>query len=101
MNDTPNDETNAEKKARQIEMIKKMWLVLIPIFSIILLFKLYSWSRGKDDITYFLAAHLYFRRLGKHFFHAQPNAVLHFSSCRRDLRRCHFGVVDSLLIRGI
>ncbi len=49
MNDTPNNET--EKKARQMEWIKNLWLILIPVFSIILVFKLYSWSRGKDDIT--------------------------------------------------
>lgn len=40
-----------EKKRRQLEWARKAWLVLIPIFALLVLFMLYNWSQGKGSLT--------------------------------------------------
>lgn len=40
-----------EKKARQVEMARKVWLVLTPLFAVLVLFMLYNWSRGNGSLT--------------------------------------------------
>lgn len=50
MSDTLNNETEPEKKARQMRTIRKIWMFLIPLFVIVVLFNLYNWSNGEGNI---------------------------------------------------
>jgi len=51
MNDTSNNETETEKKAKQLRTIRKVWVILIPIFTIVILINLYNWSQGKGNLS--------------------------------------------------
>ena len=48
MNDTSNDETEAEKKERKLETARKIWMILTPVFAVIALLSFYNWTQGSS-----------------------------------------------------
>ncbi len=48
INNTPNDEAKAEKKARAAETARKIWMFITPLFALIALFSFYNWTQGSS-----------------------------------------------------
>jgi ABC-type proline/glycine betaine transport system permease subunit len=46
-----NNTNNEENKRRQMESVRTVWLILIPIFALLVLFMLYNWSNGDGRLT--------------------------------------------------
>lgn len=46
MNNTENDENQTEKKAKQMETARKIWMFITPLFALIGLFSLYNWTQS-------------------------------------------------------
>ncbi len=47
MNDTSNDETEAEKE-RKLKTARKIWMILTPVFAVIALLSFYNWTQGSS-----------------------------------------------------
>jgi hypothetical protein len=48
MSNTPNDETEVEKKERVMVAARKIWMFLTPLFALIALFSFYNWTQGSS-----------------------------------------------------
>jgi len=51
-------EKSPEEKLKQetaVKAARKVWMVLIPIFVIVILFNLYGWTQGKDNLPSILS----------------------------------------------
>ncbi len=47
-------EKTPEEKLKQEKVLKTartIWMILIPIFAALVLFNLYNWTRGKDNLS--------------------------------------------------
>lgn len=48
----PSDNTEADlKKAKTLRMIRTVWMILVPLFAAIILWRLYNYSNGKDNLS--------------------------------------------------
>ena len=52
MNDTSNDETEAEKE-RKLKTARKIWMILTPVFAVIALLSFYNWTQGSSPSSLF------------------------------------------------
>lgn len=50
MDNTPDNLDLETKKAKAEKMMRIIWIVLIAIFSVLALWRVYDWSRGQDNL---------------------------------------------------
>jgi hypothetical protein len=51
MNGTPESSKADLKKAKTLRLIRKVWMVLVPLFAAIILWRLYNYSNGNDSLS--------------------------------------------------
>ena len=49
MNNTPDNFDVDAKKAKQIQTMRVIWIILLAVFTVIAVWHLYDWSRGRDN----------------------------------------------------
>lgn len=50
MDNNPIDDAAAAKKEKTMRTVRIIWLIIIPIFAVIICIRLYSWSQGKGGL---------------------------------------------------
>ena len=50
MNNTPDNLDETSKKAKATQTMRVIWIILIAVFSVIFLWRLYDWSNGRDSL---------------------------------------------------
>ena len=55
MNNTPDNPEDSSKKFFNTRSLRILWMILIPIFALVIILRLYNWSKGKDDFYGILA----------------------------------------------
>ena len=48
----PSENTEADlKKAKTLQMVRTVWMILVPLFAAIILWRLYNYANGKDNLS--------------------------------------------------
>ncbi len=55
MNKTPDNLDADAKKAKAVQTMRVIWMILIVVFAVIALFQLYDWSRGQDSLRHVMS----------------------------------------------
>ncbi len=50
MNNTTNDLDETAKKAKVAQTMRVTWMILTPVFAALVLWQLYGWSNGRDNL---------------------------------------------------
>jgi hypothetical protein len=49
MSDAPDNFNQTSKQEKNMRTIRIIWIILIAFFSLIILLRVYNWSKGQDD----------------------------------------------------
>ena len=50
MDDTPDNLDLEAKKAKAVQTMRIVWIILIAVFAVIAVWRIYDWSRGQDNL---------------------------------------------------
>ena len=55
MSDLQSDDAAAAKNEKTVRTLRVLWTILLPVFALIVLYDLYEYSQGRDELRHALA----------------------------------------------